>query len=101
VAACRQAAEKEGASATTLYRAACLCARASGQAARDEKLLADERAKNAQEYADRAMDLLRRAVAAGFRDIREIRGNPNLAPLRDRRDFQELLRAEEGKAKKH
>jgi hypothetical protein len=41
--------------------------------------------------ADRAKDVLRRAVPAGFRKLAVIRTNPDLAPLRARADFQLLL----------
>jgi hypothetical protein len=42
-------------------------------------------------FADRAMGVLRRAVAAGFRDAARIRDDRDLAPLRDRADFRMLL----------
>jgi hypothetical protein len=37
------------------------------------------------------MAVLRRAVAAGFKDMARMRFHWNLDPLRARRDFQELL----------
>ncbi len=62
------------------YDFACVYGFASGKAA-DKK----------QSYADRAMELLRRAVQAGFtNDARMARDN-NLDPLRDRDDFKKLL----------
>jgi serine/threonine protein kinase len=39
----------------------------------------------------RAIAVLRRAILAGNADLRQIRGDPVLDPLRPRRDFQELL----------
>jgi serine/threonine-protein kinase len=42
--------------------------------------------------ADRAMAVLKRAVAKGYRSVEVLRTDPNLDPLRSRTDFQELLR---------
>jgi serine/threonine-protein kinase len=39
----------------------------------------------------RAMEMLRRAVAAGYRDVAWMRRDPDLDPLRPRADFQVLL----------
>jgi tetratricopeptide (TPR) repeat protein len=41
---------------------------------------------------DRAMDLLRHAVAAGYHPVGWMRRDPDLDPLRGRQDFQLLLR---------
>ena len=41
--------------------------------------------------AGRAMDILRQAVAIGFRGARRYRTEPALAPLRDRDDFRLLI----------
>jgi eukaryotic-like serine/threonine-protein kinase len=41
--------------------------------------------------ADRAMDLLRRAVAMGFRDTSQLRAETALAPVRNRADFRLLI----------
>ena len=40
---------------------------------------------------ERAMEMLRRAVAAGYWDIAWMRRDPDLDPLRPRADFQVLL----------
>ena len=61
-----------------LYNFACFCALASTKVP-DKK----------QEYADRAMELLHKAVKAGFNDAEQIA--EDLAPLRDREDFKKLL----------
>jgi hypothetical protein len=42
------------------------------------------------EHADRAMGLLRRAVAAGLSDPQAVASHPGLAPLRDRLDYRWL-----------
>lgn len=48
-----------------------------------------------KQYADEAMDVLRRAVAAGFRDAPRMSKEAGLAPLRGRDDFAALLRDQE------
>ena len=40
---------------------------------------------------DRAMDVLRRAVAAGYRPVAWMKRDPDLDPLRARPDFQLLM----------
>jgi serine/threonine-protein kinase len=40
---------------------------------------------------NRAMQSLRRAIARGYRDVRWLRRDPDLAPLRARQEFQALL----------
>jgi non-specific serine/threonine protein kinase/serine/threonine-protein kinase len=63
-----------------LYNFACIYAVASAkdQARQDE-------------YARRAMDLLRQAVQAGYQDVAHLQQDTDLDPLRPRDDFQELL----------
>jgi hypothetical protein len=43
-------------------------------------------------YAERAVALLRQAVAKGFRDANGMKNDDDLKPLRPRDDFQKLLR---------
>jgi hypothetical protein len=60
----------------------------SAAAAKDDAALAER-------YAARAVELLRRAAAAGYyRDparAERLRQDDDLAPLRGRKDYQELL----------
>ena len=42
-------------------------------------------------HADQAMALLRKAVDAGYHDIRTFRTEDALDPLREREDFKKLL----------
>ena len=44
-----------------------------------------------QEYADRAIDTLRMAVKAGFKDVARMANNTELDPLRGREDFTRLI----------
>jgi eukaryotic-like serine/threonine-protein kinase len=48
-------------------------------------------AAEARARADRAMDTLRRAVAAGYRDLANMRKDADLDALRSRADFQLLM----------
>ncbi len=51
--------------------------------------------------ADKAMDLLRQAVAAGHQNLYDLRTDARLDPLRQRDDFQKLRAEREEKAKTH
>jgi hypothetical protein len=43
------------------------------------------------EYADRAIELLNKAVASGFADSVHAKSDDDLAPLHDRADFEQLI----------
>jgi hypothetical protein len=49
-----------------------------------------EGVKTANDESDRAMSLLRQAVAGGFRDADRIKRDKDLDALRDRDDFRKL-----------
>jgi hypothetical protein len=51
-----------------------------------------------KEEADRGMDWLKRAVAAGYNDAAHMKKDKDLDALRDREDFKKLLAELEGKA---
>jgi serine/threonine protein kinase/tetratricopeptide (TPR) repeat protein len=72
-------------SAEQWYDFACVYAVASGQM--DAKK---------EEYADRAMELLRQAVKAGFKDAAHLGKDTDLDALRDRADFMKLVMMLEG-----
>jgi hypothetical protein len=55
-------------------------------------------AAEGQAAAERAMDALRRAVAAGFGDLATLRTDTDLDALRPRTDFKQLLKELEAKA---
>jgi hypothetical protein len=46
---------------------------------------------NRQEYTDRAMELLRKSVNAGFKDAANMAKDTDLDPLREREDFKKLV----------
>jgi hypothetical protein len=48
-------------------------------------------AEDAGLLVEQAVDVLRRAVAAGLQDIACMRRDPDLHPLRSRPDFQSLI----------
>jgi len=60
--------------------------------ARSDADLADAQRKElAGKYADRAVALIRQAIAAGFQDVDYLKNAAGLAPLRARDDFQKLV----------
>jgi hypothetical protein len=74
-----------------LYNLACLYSVLSGLGPLDKTLPADQARQRQAAAADRAMAALRRAVAAGWNDVEQMKHDPNLDPLRARPDFQALL----------
>ena len=55
-------------------------------------------AKQADADADRAMDCLRKAIAAGYRNLAKMEKDTSLDGLRGRKDFQELMASLRAKA---
>ena len=49
-----------------------------------------ERANVAESYARQAVELLRQALAIGFKELQKVKDDPAFASLRDRADFQAL-----------
>jgi hypothetical protein len=50
-----------------------------------------EVADKKEEYANRAMELLHKAVKAGYKDYPHMTRDTDLDPLRDREDFKKLM----------
>jgi serine/threonine protein kinase len=93
-------AEAKPASAGMLYDTGCVYALCVAAVQKDAQTAAAERDQLAEDYARRAIALLRRAVQAGFRDLPHLKTNdPDLAALRGRADFQQLVQELEAKSK--
>jgi serine/threonine-protein kinase len=92
-------ADSKQASRSTLYNAACIHALCVAAARQDGKLPAADRDKLAEQYARRALDLLRQAIQKGYQDVAHMKKDKDLDPLRDRADFQKLLAELEAKGK--
>jgi tetratricopeptide (TPR) repeat protein len=91
-------AEAKDADAGTLYDLACVCAIASAKVKGAKNPGADA-SRLAEEYAARAVELLRQAVAKGFKDIEHMKKDTDLDALREREDFKKLLAEMEAKQK--
>jgi tetratricopeptide (TPR) repeat protein len=70
-----------------------------GRGKKEAELTDAERAERKQ-YADRAMEALRRAVADGFYDLPLFRTDEDLGPIRGRDDFKQLMVELEAKVAK-
>jgi hypothetical protein len=74
-----------------LYNLACLYSVLGGLGPLDKTVPADQVQRQQTVAADRAMAVLRRAVAAGWKNAAHMRHDSDLDPLRARGDFQVLL----------
>jgi serine/threonine protein kinase/tetratricopeptide (TPR) repeat protein len=74
-----------------LYYAACLVSNCINLVQKDTRLPEARRKELARTYAEQAMDLLGRAVQAGYGNSAGMRRDADLQPLRGRQDFQKLL----------
>jgi tetratricopeptide (TPR) repeat protein len=82
-----------------LYNVCCIFSLASDAAARDSKLSPSDQARLKAQYADRAIEFLRQAVAAGERNVAMIKTDKDLTCLHPREDFQKLIQELELKTK--
>jgi len=73
------------------YNAACFLSLCIPIVAKHDKLEAKQRKEAAQFYGDAAMKFLRQAVSEGFKDVAHMKQDTDLAPLRQRDDFQKLV----------
>jgi serine/threonine protein kinase len=84
-------AHRDGLNSLHVYDLACLCSLSSAAAGRDDRLSAVDRARLKAHHAERAMDLLKKAVAMGHRHPAVMRADHDLDALRDRADFRKLV----------
>jgi serine/threonine-protein kinase len=82
-----------------LYEMARVDALAARAVTRDTALAKADRDRLAGEYAARAVELLRRAVARGYRDVDHLKNDRALASLHQLDDYQKLVTELEAKAK--
>ena len=80
VADANEVTKSENWTADQWYNFACVYSVASGKLA-----------KKKLEHADRAMELLRKAVKAGWKDAAHLKNDGDLDPIRDRDDFRKLV----------
>jgi serine/threonine-protein kinase len=73
------------------YELACAFSRHVDRAVKESGPAAQQAAPVSQLHADRAMQFLREAVRAGYRDVNAIQTEPDLDPLRYRSDFRDLV----------
>lgn len=80
----------KGASAETFYNAACVFALSAATPSLD--------LHRADQYGARAVELLHKAVAKGYRNVEAMSKDDDLRVLRERADFKQLLADLKGKA---
>jgi serine/threonine protein kinase/tetratricopeptide (TPR) repeat protein len=73
------------------YSLACMRALCSGVVGQGKAELTEVEQAQRRKYADQAMEALRKAVAAGFRNPGELKHDSELDALRSREDFQQLV----------
>jgi hypothetical protein len=102
VAGCRQTAElwekQKRTDPGSLYDGACMWAVTAAVLRANDK--STKGTKDTTTDGDRAMERLKQAVAAGYKDVTHMRQDKDLDALRERMDFQKLLAGlEAGKEK--
>jgi tetratricopeptide (TPR) repeat protein len=78
--------------AKKLFIAAVLYAWCVQLATQDAELSPDERQQRAKAYGDQTIALLQQAIANGYQGAAALKTDPVFAPLRERADFQALIR---------
>jgi serine/threonine protein kinase/tetratricopeptide (TPR) repeat protein len=81
-----------------LYDLGCTFSQSSAAADRDGKLPASDRARLKERYADRAIEILWRAIAEGWQNPEVLKIDPDLDPLRAGDDYRKMLADVEAKS---
>jgi tetratricopeptide (TPR) repeat protein len=82
-----------------LYNVCCIFSLAADAAAGDSKLARSDRDRLKAQYANRAMEFLRQAVAVGLRNVAMLKSDKDLTCLHSRADYQKLVQELELKTK--
>jgi serine/threonine-protein kinase len=102
VASAEEAVKVEKISAGNIYSAACVLSLASSAVVKDSNLAASEQKKRSEQYAQRALALLRQAKTAGYFTramIAHLNKDSDLDPLRHRAEYSAFVAELEGKGK--
>jgi tetratricopeptide (TPR) repeat protein len=98
-AAARQMAAQKGIKPDDMYNAACVYSRSAAALQKDTALSETDRARLRGAYTQEALGLLREAFARGYRDIAQLKKDPDLDALRDRVEFRKLVEELDAKLK--
>ncbi|MBI3407251.1 MAG: tetratricopeptide repeat protein [Planctomycetes bacterium] len=82
-----------------VYEGAIWVAKCVSLAEKDARLAEGQRKELVQAYAAQAIDILKQAVARGYKNARGLSKEPAFAPLRSREDFQKLVAEVDAKKK--
>jgi tetratricopeptide (TPR) repeat protein len=79
------------------HHAAGLLAQCAGIAKADKKLPEPQRQAASEAHARRAVELLKSAILLGFKNVQEVKLDPNFKPLLGREDFNKVVAGLEGR----
>jgi tetratricopeptide (TPR) repeat protein/tRNA A-37 threonylcarbamoyl transferase component Bud32 len=85
---------------TDSYNCATCLAHCVALVRKDEKLTVERRRELEKQYGERALELLRQAVTAGFRDVEALKKNLVLEVIREQAGYQKLVAELEGGSRK-
>ena len=86
------------ATADQLYNGACVYSLCAARIKADDGPLTKEQSAARQQHISDALESLREAIKAGFKDVAHMRIDPDLAVLRELPEFEKLLAMKIGRA---